>query len=93
MRFGLNPPPKNGRGDVWMEIINLPLPVSVRTICEERREFGIKKYNTPLQYDNGRDYKIDVIEEALDLAVYSWACGGWYKLITVFCLIFVWSTE
>ncbi|QFP97694.1 hypothetical protein KNU79_gp06 [Gordonia phage NadineRae] len=35
-----------------------------------RKEFGLAKYGTPLQHDNGRDHLVDAYEEVLDLAVY-----------------------
>lgn len=36
----------------------------------ERKEFGLKKYTTPLQPHNGRSFLQDAYEEVLDLAVY-----------------------
>lgn len=35
-----------------------------------RREFGMAKYGTALQYDNGRDHLEDAYAEVLDLAAY-----------------------
>lgn len=35
-----------------------------------REEFGMRKYGTPLQINNGRDHLRDAYEEALDQAVY-----------------------
>lgn len=35
-----------------------------------RREQGLARYGTPLQYDNGRDHWTDAYQEALDLVVY-----------------------
>ena len=35
-----------------------------------RRDLGIARYGTPLQYDNGRDPTRDAYEEALDLLAY-----------------------
>lgn len=37
---------------------------------KERRHFGLIKYGTVLQTDNGRDPLIDAYQEALDLVVY-----------------------
>ena len=37
---------------------------------QARRDFGIKKYGTPLQSHNGRDPLVDAYQEALDLCVY-----------------------
>jgi len=37
---------------------------------EERNQEGIKKYDTPLQPNNGRKNLIDAYQEALDLCVY-----------------------
>lgn len=42
-------------------------------VCEDmqkRKEFGLAKYGTPLQANNGRDALQDAYEEVLDLAVY-----------------------
>ena len=38
---------------------------------EARRNFGIEKYGTPLQRDNGRDTLNDCRDEALDLRAYA----------------------
>lgn len=35
-----------------------------------RKAFGLEKYKTVLQADNGRDFLRDAYEEALDLVVY-----------------------
>jgi hypothetical protein len=43
---------------------------SITTDCEARNAFGIAKYGTPLQADNGRRPLVDAYQEALDLAVY-----------------------
>lgn len=37
---------------------------------EERKAFGLRKYNSLLQAHNGRDFVLDAYEEVLDLAVY-----------------------
>jgi len=37
---------------------------------EERKEFGLHKYNSLLQPFNGRSFLLDAYEEVLDLAVY-----------------------
>lgn len=36
----------------------------------ERKQFGLKKYGTPLQPENGRNFLVDAYQEVLDLAVY-----------------------
>lgn len=36
----------------------------------ERKAFGVAKYGTPHQHDNGRDHLVDAYQEVLDLAVY-----------------------
>jgi len=73
------PPPVEGTGDAWREAINyaqsfLFLPTQVLEDMEARRQFGIDKYDTPLQFDNGRDYHIDAYQEALDKFVYYTGC-------------------
>lgn len=40
----------------------------------KRKEFGLKKYGTPLQAWNGRDALLDAYDEILDLAVYIKQC-------------------
>lgn len=37
---------------------------------QERKEFGLRKYNSLLQPNNGRSFLQDAYEEVLDLAVY-----------------------
>lgn len=44
--------------------------VGVILELEERRAFGLKKYGTLLQANNGRDSVRDALDEALDLIVY-----------------------
>lgn len=36
----------------------------------DRRAFGLEKYGTLLQFDNGRDHLTDAYQESLDLVVY-----------------------
>jgi hypothetical protein len=52
------PDPVPSEGDVWAEVI---------ADMADRREFGIAKYDTPLQRFNGRDAMTDAYQEALDL--------------------------
>ncbi len=54
-------PPSPSTGDVWKLVI---------ADMEARREFGIAKYGTPVQVENGRDHLTDALQEALDLVVY-----------------------
>jgi len=42
----------------------------VATDISERAEFGLKKYGTYLQPNNGRDFLVDAYQEALDLVHY-----------------------
>ena len=55
------PPPQDGEGDMWMEVIE---------DMHQRRSTGIMRYGTPLQAYNGRDPLVDAYQEALDLVVY-----------------------
>ena len=65
------PAPKTGYGDVWEEVIET-FPISkFREVCEERREFGVKKYGQGLQYSDGRDALVDLFQELLDGIVYA----------------------
>jgi len=42
----------------------------VREDLRRRKEYGTRKYGTPLQAFNGRNPLLDAYEEVLDLAVY-----------------------
>lgn len=70
-----NPPPKPGRGDVWLHIVEMLRPKGVPEdlIADmlARREKGIQTYGVPLQFGNGRDYALDAYEEALDCFAYA----------------------
>jgi hypothetical protein len=54
--------------------VHVPGAASVHDILiahvQERKDFGLRKYGTPLQVDNGRDPLKDALEEILDVAVY-----------------------
>lgn len=51
----------NPENDCWINVIN---------DMKQRRQFGIDKYQTPLQAGNNRSGLIDAYQEALDLSVY-----------------------
>ena len=55
------PKPQKSKGDIWKLVIR---------DMKERRKVGIKKYQTPLQPNNGRNSLVDAYQEVLDLAVY-----------------------
>lgn len=40
---------------------------------QDRHEFGLQKYGTPLQVENGRNHGNDALQEALDGCAYSYA--------------------
>ncbi len=65
------PPPLAGTGDVWAEIIALEPEPALREVFAARRQFGIDKYGTPLQRDNGRDHNNDLAQELCDGIVYA----------------------
>ena len=65
------PPPTPGTGDVWQSVIDRLPPGKLRDACVDRRAFGLKKYGTVLQANNGRDWRTDALQEALDLIAYS----------------------
>lgn len=48
----------------------VPVHVLVMVDISSRLQFGVKKYGTPLQANNGRDALKDAYEEALDLCCY-----------------------
>jgi hypothetical protein len=62
-RFSGQPAPDHVAGGESMH------DVAVRAI-EARRDFGLAKYGTPLQANNGRDALVDALEEILDAAAY-----------------------
>lgn len=77
------PPPKKNKGKSIHDLIRRDLakihsgaPVqqagvqAVAGLIVERKEYGLKKYGTILQANNGRDAIQDAMEEALDLAAY-----------------------
>lgn len=73
------PPPQTGRGDAWLDAIAYAksfefIPSLVVEDMVARRAFGVAKYATPLQLDNGRDNGIDAYQEDLDKFVYFTCC-------------------
>jgi len=65
------PQPTPGTGDVWQGVIDRLPPGKLRDACVERRAFGLRKYGTVLQAGNGRDWRKDALQEALDLIAYA----------------------
>ncbi len=65
------PAPVAGTGDVWAEIIAVEPEPSLREVFAARRQFGIDKYGTPLQRNNGRDHGNDLDQELCDGVVYA----------------------
>ena len=65
------PPPTPGTGDVWQSVISGLPPGRLRDACVERRAFGLKKYGTALQAGNGRNWRTDALQEALDGIAYA----------------------
>jgi len=47
-----------------------PVAMSIKALIDARTALGIKKYGTPLMSHNGRDAKMDALEEAVDLIQY-----------------------
>lgn len=74
------PAPKPGRGDVLAELAGThqrvfdstgsPADGLLAEALRARRDLGIERYGVPLQHDNGRDYRADALQEALDLYAY-----------------------
>ena len=71
----VQPPPAPSTGDVWLELIVAEPDEGLRQMYAERRAFGVAKYGTPLQRDNGRDAVADAVQEALDGMVYAQQAG------------------
>ena len=69
------PPPTNESGDLWSTLIAGEDDPELRALFAARREQGIAKYGRPLGRDNGRDFRADAIQEALDGLVYAEGLG------------------
>jgi hypothetical protein len=50
------------------------LQPDVAEILKARKEFGLKKYGTTLKSHNGRDPRVDALQEAVDSVVYLQQC-------------------
>jgi hypothetical protein len=61
-RFNTQPKPKANDSVHIADLVAVDL--------RYRKEFGLRKYGTPLQANNGRDALQDAYEEALDLCQY-----------------------
>lgn len=70
------PPPTNDDGDLWADLIAAEEDANLKALFIERREQGIAKYGRPLGSNNGRDFRADAIQEALDGLVYAQALGN-----------------
>jgi hypothetical protein len=66
------PPPQNGSGDpLWPAVIERYADrPAFAAAARERHEFGVAKYGVALRAHNGRNARIDALQEALDLVVY-----------------------
>lgn len=64
----MEPAPKPSEGDLWADLIERHEAVLEQ--MRARRQFGIDKYNTPLQPFNGRRFWKDFMEELYDAIVY-----------------------
>ena len=69
------PPPINETGDLWADLIAREDDPELRALFVARREQGIAKYGRPLGMDNGRDFRVDALQEACDGLVYSEGLG------------------
>lgn len=69
------PPPMNTTGDLWATLIAREDDPTLRALFIARREQGIAKYGRPLGLDNGRDFRADAIQEAMDGLVYAEGLG------------------
>lgn len=74
-----NPPPSGGTGDVWQELIATAecagFGQRLLDAMAARRTLGIERYGQPLRRGDGRDHRLDLLEELLDAAVYAYADG------------------
>ncbi len=86
------PPPTPGTGDVWLDVVEAmpgtPLMPRLPLMADmmARRAQGIARYNTPLQYGNGRDSYVDAYQEYLDGVAYLWAARApwWLRWGAIF---------
>ena len=68
------PPPLPTEGDVWAEVIaDTDSSDPLLPFFVARREAGIAKYGVPLGRGNGRDFRADAMQEAMDGIAY---CRG-----------------
>jgi hypothetical protein len=66
------PPPRPTRGDIWADVLRTAWATRpVRKDMAARRIAGLRTYGTPLQTGNGRDFKADAYQEALDGIAYA----------------------
>lgn len=89
------PPPREGTGDVWAEVIRacerwIPRCVGLRGDMLARRAYGLRVHKMPLQRDNERRHWNDCYQESLDLIAYAWAARGpwWLRWGAV---LFAWA--
>ena len=66
------PLPLGGTGNpLWPEVIaRYADRPAFAAAARERHEFGVAKYGVALRAHNGRNARIDALQEALDLVVY-----------------------
>ena len=66
------PMPIGGTGNpLWPEVIaSYADRPAFAAAARERHEFGVAKYGTALRAHNGRNARIDALQEAMDLVVY-----------------------
>ena len=72
--FQSNPPPVPNRKPSVHEMAILALPWShtkCANLLNARKEYGLKKYGTFLQSGNGRDVRVDFLEELGDALAYA----------------------
>ena len=69
------PPPTNESGDLWATLIAREDDPYLRGLFIQRREQGIAKYGRPLGMGNGRDFRVDALQEGLDGLCYSEGLG------------------
>lgn len=68
------PPPTGTGREVWPFVIGYATACdasrSLRAAMLERDHVGRERYGCPLTVDNGRDCRVDALQESLDLAAY-----------------------
>ena len=66
------PEPVVGTGDMWLQVLERLGPEDpLYPILAARRQQGIDRYKVPLQKGNGRNFRVDLLQEIIDSIAYA----------------------